>query len=288
MIAVVIPTRDRPGPLRRCLDALAAQTALEDLEVIVVDDGSKDPEAVANVVREHTFARLIRQLPSGPAAARNAGVATAQAECICLTDDDCEPDALWTERLAGAIDAGAEVVAGATTMGDPSSALSAASEVIVDAPAMGTASSAEGLSFAPTNNIACRREILLAVPFDESYPAAAGEDRDWCARLLAAGYVLRSEPEAALTHRPPMTIATFLRQQVRYGRGAFWFRRSDRERRPLERPGFYVALVRRGFRRGVGAGLLVTAAQPATAIGFLLAWSSARRRQPVGRTNPQG
>jgi hypothetical protein len=34
------------------------------------------------------------------------------------------------------------------------------------------------LSFAATNNLACTRAVFEATPFDESYPRAAGEDRD--------------------------------------------------------------------------------------------------------------
>jgi GT2 family glycosyltransferase len=277
-ISVVIPTRDRPEDLRRCLDALAAQTIADGLEAIVVDDASSAGDLVAEMAREYAFVRLIRQPAGGPARARNVGIASARASVVCLTDDDCEPSAAWAEHLAAAIHAGADAVAGWTTTGEPGSALAAASEVIVGAPASGAGPSTEGLSFAPTNNIACRREVLLAVPFDERYPAAAGEDRDWCARLVAAGYVLRSQPTAALIHSPGVTLQSFLSQQVRYGRGAFWFRRDNRFRRPLEAPGFYVALLRQGFRRGLRAGLLVTVAQGATAAGFLLARAAARRR----------
>jgi hypothetical protein len=138
--------------------------------------------------------------------------------------------------------------------------------------------SAGELTFAPSNNLACRAEILAEVPFDERYPVAAGEDRDWCRRLLAGGYVLRGEPAAVLVHRPEPTLRAFLRQQVRYGRGAFWFRRRGPERRPLESPNFYLTLVRSSFRQGFRTGLLVSVAQAATAVGFFLAWAGERRR----------
>jgi glycosyltransferase involved in cell wall biosynthesis len=277
-ISVVIPTRDRPEALRRCLDALAVQTIADELEAIVVDDGSLAGDLVAEMAREYPFVRLIRQPAGGPARARNVGIANARASVVCLTDDDCEPSAVWAEHLAAAIRAGADAVAGWTTTGELANALAVASDIIVGAPASSAGPSPEDLSFAPTNNIACRRDVLLAVPFDDRYPAAAGEDRDWCARLVAAGYVLRSQPTAALIHRPGLTLQSFLRQQVRYGRGAFWFHRDDRFRRPLEAPAFYIALMRRGFRHGLRAGLLVTAAQGATAAGFLLARAAARRR----------
>jgi glycosyltransferase involved in cell wall biosynthesis len=275
---VVVPTRDRPESLRRCLDALAAQTVLDKLEVIVVDDGSSAAPLVKEVIGRYPFSRLIHQRHSGPASARNTGAANSRAEVICFTDDDCEPSPAWAERLVRAIESGADAAAGRTLSGDPGSALAAASELIAAAPALADEPSAGELTFAPSNNLACRAEILAEVPFDERYPVAAGEDRDWCRRFLDRGYVLRGEPAAALVHRPEPTFRAFLRQQVRYGRGAFWFRRSGPERRPLESPHFYLTLLRSSFRQGYRTGLLVALAQAATAVGFFLAWAGERER----------
>jgi len=259
--------------------ALAAQTVSDDLDVIVVDDGSTQPAAIVAATRQHGFVRLIRLRHGGPAAARNAGARNARGTCICFTDDDCEPAAGWAEALARAIGAGADAVAGRTLSADPGSAIAAAAEIVAEAPELASVLSNGGLSFAPTNNLACRADVLAAVPFDERYRAAAGEDRDWCARLAAAGYVLRAEPGAELVHRPSETLRAFLRQQVRYGRGAYRFRTSGARRR-LEPPIFYVRLMRRGFGRGAAAGLLVCVAQIATAIGYLSEARASRAPAP--------
>jgi glycosyltransferase involved in cell wall biosynthesis len=279
LVSVVVPTRDRPASLSRCLTALAAQTVSDDLDVIVVDDGSTQPAAIVAATRQHGFVRLIRLHHGGPAAARNAGARSARGKCICFTDDDCEPAAGWAEALACAIGAGADAVAGRTLSADPGSAIAAAAEIVAEAPELASVLSNGGLSFAPTNNLACRADVLAAVPFDERYRAAAGEDRDWCARLAAAGYVLRAEPGAELVHRPSETLRAFLRQQVRYGRGAYRFRTSDARRR-LEPPIFYARLIRRGFGRGAAAGLLVCVAQIATAIGYLSEARASRAPAP--------
>ena len=270
MIAVIIPTRDRPQQLKRCLSALAGQTIAHELEVIVVDDGSVDRDAVVDVAAEHAFARLERQDSSGPASARNSGAAAARSEVLCFTDDDCEPDPAWAETMARAIWAGADAVAGSNLAAN-GTPLTTALELVVDA-----AISAD-VCFAPSNNLACRRELFAAMPFDERYPAAAGEDREWCARIASAGYVLRVEPAAKVTHHSEATLQAFLRQQVRYGRGAFRFRRDGARRRPLERPGFYLRLIRRGFDQGIATGSLIVAAQAATAVGFLLEWAAVHR-----------
>jgi glycosyltransferase involved in cell wall biosynthesis len=287
LVSVVVPTRDRPASLSKCLTALAAQTVSDELEVIVVDDGSTQTAAIEAATRRHGFVRLIRLHHGGPAAARNAGARSARGECICFTDDDCEPAAGWAEALARAIGAGAAAVAGRTLSADPGSAIAAAAEVVADAPAWAPVPSNGGLSFAPTNNLACRADVLAAVPFDERYRAAAGEDRDWCARLAAAGYVLRAEPGAELVHRPGETLRAFLRQQVRYGRGAYRFRTSGARRR-LEPPMFYARLIRRGFGRGAATGLLVCVAQIATAIGYLSESRASRTAAPKVSPKPLG
>jgi glycosyltransferase involved in cell wall biosynthesis len=259
----------------------------DDLEVIVVDDGSAASAAIVDVTRQHRFVHLIRLNHAGPAAARNAGARTARAKIICFTDDDCEPAVGWGEAFVHAIEAGADAAAGRTLSGDPGSAIAAAAEIVVEAPALASGSSPGMLSFAPTNNLACRADVLAALPFDERYRSAAGEDRDWCARLMAAGYVLRVEPQAELVHRPTESLRAFLQQQVRYGRGAYRLRAWG-ARRGLEPPAFYARLVRRAFDRGAGVGLLVCAAQIATAIGFISEWGASRVSAPKVTAKPFG
>jgi glycosyltransferase involved in cell wall biosynthesis len=280
LISVVVPTRDRPRALGRCLEALSAQTAIERLEVVVVDDGSVDGDAVAETVSRWPGARLRRQASSGPAAARNAGAHAARGRFICFTDDDCEPHEDWAERLVEALESTADAVGG-RTIGAPSDAIVRASELIAHAPALVSASE-DSLVFTPSNNLACRADVLAAVPFDERYPAAAGEDREWCDRLLRSGRVLRYEPAAVLVHHHDSDIRSFLRKQFRYGRGAFRFRRLGPEPRSLEQPWFYARLVRRGFAEGPIAGTLVCVAQLTTAVGFAAEWAKTRRE---GRTS---
>ena len=257
-VSVVVPTCDRLAGLEACLDALDSQTFAERLEVVVVDDGSVGADGVAGIVARHPKARLVRQNAAGPAAARNAGARQAGGETLCFTDDDCLPEVDWVEQLMEAIENGADAVAGRIL--SPPGALADAAEIISRAPALA------GEPFAPSNNLACRKAVLEDVPFDESYRRAAAEDRDWCIRLIAAGHSLRAQPSACVLHQPKLTLSSFLRRQVRYGQGAYRFRRNAD--RPLEPLGFYAALVRRGFAHGFAVGVLVSLAQLATALGW--------------------
>jgi glycosyltransferase involved in cell wall biosynthesis len=264
-VSVVVPTRDRPGPLDACLRALDAQTA-PDLDVVVVDDGSLDATAVAAVVGRHRGVRLVRGEGRGPAAARNLGARAARGDLICFTDDDCRPGPGWAAALRRRADGGADAVVGPTRNGRPRSPLAAASQAVTNHLTAATLDARAGtVAFGPTSNVAVRAAVHERVPFDEDYPLAAGEDRDWCARLAAAGVALAWEPDAGVDHHQDLTLRTFWRQQSRYGRGAHRFH-GGRGRQPAR---FYLDLVRTGFAAGPRAGTLVLVAQAATAWGLL-------------------
>jgi GT2 family glycosyltransferase len=279
LISVIIPTHDRPQALARCLESLGAQTAIDQLEVIVVDDGSGAASEIASDVGSRARARLIRRAGSGPAAARNAGARAARGAFLCFTDDDCAPRPDWAERLIEALDRGADAAAGVTLSGG--GALADASELVAHAPAGLPSGNGSDLPFAPSNNIACTRKVFESIHFNESFPGAAGEDRDWCARLRLAGYSLRSAPTARVVHHQDLTLSRFLRQQFGYGQGAYRFRRRSGERQRFEPVRFYAELVGRGFSHSFSVGLLVAAAQLATAAGFMFASARQRRDHPV-------
>jgi glycosyltransferase involved in cell wall biosynthesis len=264
-VSVVIPTRDRPEKLAGCLAALRGQAA----EVVVVDDGSREPERIAAIVAEHG-GELVRLEGRGPAGARNAGTAAANGEVICFTDDDCEPAAGWAKALAAPILGGdVECAAGRTVVAADASAADRAWQAIANhLQQAGAEPGSPSPGFAATCNLACSRALLTKLPFDESFPAAAGEDRDWGARAAALGKAPSFIPAAIVTHRPDLTTRTFLRQQYRYGRGAARFRAASSSR-GLGRPSFYFSLLRSGFASGFGPGCLILASQLAIASGTL-------------------
>jgi glycosyltransferase involved in cell wall biosynthesis len=262
-LSVVVPTRDRPAALERCLGALARQTA-PSLEVLVVDDASRDEGATrAAIARAYPAARVLRGTGRGPAAARNLGVRDARGATVCFTDDDCRPDPDWAARLATACDGGA---AAGTTLADPAAGrCAAAAQLLTDVLQVASLRhDGAGLGFAPSCNLACATELARALPFDESFPLAAGEDRDWCARLARAGARLSYVPAATVVHRPQLGLRGLLRQQRRYGRGAVRFRQAGGS---LAGPAYYACLARECARAGVRVTALVALAQAAVAVG---------------------
>jgi GT2 family glycosyltransferase len=263
--SVVVPTRDRLDQLVECLTALDVQTT-PSFEVIVVDDASRDDAGVARLIAAFPKARLVRGDGRGPAAARNLGASAARSAIVCFTDDDCRPSRHWLEALVRELDFGADAVAGRTLSAsdDP---FAGASQTITNHLMDASADGAGNVSFAPSCNIACRADVIRALPFDETYPLAAGEDREWCARLIERGVALVFVPEARVLHEPRLTLRRFWRQHERYGRGASRWHRSRRPGERLQPARFYSALIGKGFATGPSIGVLVVLAQLATAVG---------------------
>ena len=263
-VSVVVPTRDRPASLGRCLAALRDQRGAQ-LEILVVDDGSRDGAAVRAAIEATPDARLVETARRGPAAARNAGARAARAPVVCFTDDDCAPEPSWSAALAGALAGGGSVAAGRTVNADPGNRLAEASQQVANF--LAEDSERAGPPFAASNNLAARREVLEELPFDESFPLAAGEDRAWCARLPERGLSLVHVPEAVVRHRQDLNARRFWRQHARYGEGARQYARDRPGALPSSR-GLYPRLIASAFRSGLAVGFLVCVAQVATAAGY--------------------
>ncbi len=91
-ISVVLPTYERLAILRRCLDRLAAQSVpLDDFEVLVVDDASREPVApsLEPIYRDGPLqVRWLRVEPNNPARARNVGLDEARGWLVLFLGDD--------------------------------------------------------------------------------------------------------------------------------------------------------------------------------------------------------
>ena len=102
-VTVVIAAYNAERFVRKTLDSVFAQS-LDNIEVVIVDDGSTD--GTPNIIRSYLDPRLtvLRQKNSGVSAARNAGLAIARAPYIFFLDADdvLLPDAL--EKMAQALD----------------------------------------------------------------------------------------------------------------------------------------------------------------------------------------
>src|SRR4051812_11117003 len=88
-ISVVVPIYNVEPYLEECLESIARQT-YRDLEVVMVDDGSKDDSpAIAErfASRDERF-RLLTQPNGGLGSARNTGIREAGGELLAFVDSD--------------------------------------------------------------------------------------------------------------------------------------------------------------------------------------------------------
>jgi len=88
-ISVIVPTRDNLDVLPKALRSVADQR-LDDLEIIVADDGSKDgtSEFLAELGRQEPRLRVIETGGQGPAHARNEAIAASRAPFLAFLDSD--------------------------------------------------------------------------------------------------------------------------------------------------------------------------------------------------------
>ncbi|MBI4279942.1 MAG: glycosyltransferase [Armatimonadetes bacterium] len=221
-ISVVILTWNSAPLLRRCLEALRAHGPRDGVEVIVVDNGSRDDvQGILRVVMPS--ATLIRNAANrGVAAARNQGLLRAAGRCVVLLDVDTEvrPGAL--ERMADFLDRhpGAGVVGPCLVSPDgrvqdscrrfPTVFTKLGRRVGVGV--LGRLVREE--SYAPTAAVAVRpvdyaigacqmirRQTLEEVGLLDERMFYGPEDVDFCLRAWRAGWQVIYLPDAVVIHR---------------------------------------------------------------------------------------
>jgi mycofactocin glycosyltransferase len=250
---VVIPVRDRAVELDRCLGALGT-----GYPVIVVDDGSEDCQATADVCRRRG-ARLVRRpAAGGPGPARNDGLALLTTPLVAFLDSDCAADPGWIARLAahfadpmvGAVAARVRAVTGSSAVGR----YLAARAPIDLGPVEARVVPLTRLSYVPTAALLVRAGAIPAGGFDPGL--RYGEDVDLIWRMIAAGWRVRYDPSAEVFHTEPDHWRPVLARRLRYGSSAA----------PLARrhPGLVPPLMLQAWPAAAVAALL--AGRPVTAL----------------------
>ena len=86
LVSVVVPTYQRAAFLGETLDSVRSQTVATDLEIIVVEDGSREaPDALTKHAGKFEY---VWQPNQGVGVARNAGAARARGAWVAFLDDD--------------------------------------------------------------------------------------------------------------------------------------------------------------------------------------------------------
>src|SRR4051794_21508918 len=120
LVSVVVPTRDRREMVVATVHALFEQRDVA-IEIVVVDDGSRDGTSEALAALRDPRVKLVRlDVSRGQGVARDTGVAAARADWVAFLDDDdrWSPDKLRLQ-LESAAAAGADFVYCAAVAADP-------------------------------------------------------------------------------------------------------------------------------------------------------------------------
>lgn len=102
-VSLVIPTRDRVDLLRMCVDSILERSTYPDYEILVVDNGSVEPETLEYFARISGLANLrVLSYPGefNYSAINNFAVTQARGEVIGLVNNDIEViSADWMEEM---------------------------------------------------------------------------------------------------------------------------------------------------------------------------------------------
>ena len=88
-LSIVVPVYNTEKYLRRCMDSIMNQT-LKDIEIIIVDDGSKEECAILcdEISKTDSRIKVVHKENGGLGFARNTGLEAASGEYIGFVDSD--------------------------------------------------------------------------------------------------------------------------------------------------------------------------------------------------------
>lgn len=283
IFSVIIPTAGRPRFVAELAGALRAQVFDQPFEILMVNDrcGKDRPGEDPRRLEFRAGQRELRVRcgsGAGPAAARNLGASEARGTYLLFLDDDSMVDKLYLARVWKELESHPGcAIAGMQVAIERSNSFSLAAEWLSHGFLQEEALTPPYSKFAATNGLALRRtDFERCGGFDEFFPLAASEDREFSVRWLASGFQFMILKEASVGHHFAHSFPVLMKQQWRYGRGAFHLRSKvapglgSRVRSPL----FYVRMLtqaplRYGFLRGLWIGTLSWLCQAAILAGYL-------------------
>jgi mycofactocin system glycosyltransferase len=240
-VEVVIPVLDNAAGLRRCLDAVVAQTyPKERFAVTVVDDGSRESmqtqvESVHRGAIPVTWLQL--RANRGPAEARNAALTqlAPDVDYVAFTDSDCVPTRDWLLGLASILEDSALSSAGGGVRGFSNPDRSRHSPWLaryedacasLNPGALGGDVGARGdrISYLAACNLMVRRSALTKVG-GFAPGLRLGEDVDLVWRLRQQGLRVFYWPGAIVMHAYRDQPFLFLQRKAAYASSESWLRR---------------------------------------------------------------
>ncbi len=243
-LTVLIPTRERPDRLQRCLESILASKYPADRIALIVVDNAPQTTATRLLVEsyaEGTDILYIREDSVGSASARNRGLCAVDTEIVLMTDDDTVVDRHWLSEMARAFNSLPEATAvsglllpmeldtapqiwfeeyGGFSRGFDRRIFDLGENRPGGEPLFPWTT---GL-FGTGNNFAFRTAAIRELGgFDAALgngtPALGGVDSEILLRTIITGHTIVYEPRAVVHHAHRPNYATLQRQIYAYGAG---------------------------------------------------------------------
>ena len=223
LVSIVIPTRDRKDLLQMCMQSLKQQTEYLPYEVIVVDNGSVEQDALAylELLKQQSGVRVMREdIPFNYSTLNNLGVAQAKGEYILMLNNDIEfTHSDWLDEMMSWA-ALPEVGCVGAKLWYPNGTLQHGGVILgiggmaghshrgiskIDNGYVGRAAVHQNLSAVTGACMLVKRSIYEEVGgLDERF-AVAYNDIDFCLRVREAGYQNVWTPYAEMVHHESAT-----------------------------------------------------------------------------------
>lgn len=207
LVSVIIPTRDRPEDLARCLPTVLASD-LTDFEVVIIDQSGTDATRQLVESLGDPRIRYHRHDASGKSRALNYGIALARGQVLAFTDDDCTVPPDWLRRGLATLEREPEagIVFGAAKAAphDPGDTFVPTFLPRAYRRLQGRLARAQCFALAAPNMM-IRPDVFQRVSaFDEWLGAGSlfpsGDDDDFAYRAVRAGFTVVIDPDNAIVH----------------------------------------------------------------------------------------
>jgi rhamnosyltransferase len=218
VISVIIPVKDGGEDFRLCLEAIKRQRVEDEVELVVVDSGSRDG---SDELAQRAGARVERIPPEefNHGGTRNLGARLARGDVLVFTSQDAHAaDDSWLAKLTAPVRDDPRI-AGVYGRQVPHDDAPPPEQYFMDFLYGPDARRQEAhdrseLSMETTlfsnANAAIKRSVFDNHPFVEDI--IMSEDQEWAQRVLLDGWELLYLPDAAVRHSHPYTITQAFRR----------------------------------------------------------------------------
>jgi len=209
-ISIVVSCYNKSDTIGDCVTSLLRQET-EGFEVIVVDDGSTDGSLqIVETLGSPDTVRIISQEHTGISATKNRGVEASSGSILLFIDGDCVLEGRSLTELARSFtEEGVDCVGGEVRAANSFNLIAKAVEYMQNEVERKWPFGA---------NVAYTRRALETVGlFDERMKA--GEDAELYVRTTKLGFKSVINRRVIARTKNPDTLASFLRQRMKWGRG---------------------------------------------------------------------